>query len=259
MNRPTTRRAFSLLELIVAIALLGVLSASVYAFMWNLFAGETRALAMADRTQVASILFDRLERDLATAVAAGRSGPGLVGEARGLAVVHRGVPAAGSAPHGGDLQRTEIRFDPADGVLTIRRAPASGPEEREAGAENESPPALGAITGLRFRYHDGRSWRDSFESDAGLPAAVEVSVWFGAIGEAPTPGSPPPSAEFNPGASRLDGGFDEPAGLGLELEPAPAGPVSPPDRVRVIAIPDAAIAGGAGSEGAAGFFAGGEP
>lgn len=233
------RRGFSLLEVLVAIGLLALLSSLVYSFMWELFDRKARALTMGERTQISTILFDRLERDLMTVLASAGDQAGLRGDDQGLTIFHRGVLIAPGVSPGSDLQRTAIRFDGARGVLAIRRDDDSG----EGGASGGEDGLAGVVRAVRFRYHDGSAWTDSFDSGRGLPAAVEVSIWFGQA----EPGTGEPDPINDDFADFQANPFSEP---GPGFQPgsgAPAStPPSPADRVRVIAIPD----GGARTGGA---------
>jgi hypothetical protein len=102
---------------------------------------------------------------------------------------------------------------------------------------------------VRFRYHDGRGWRESFDaSRGGLPAAVEVAIWI--RGAEPVaeevPQAPEPARPSRRMTVHADDGPEEspsPAGLveddGVEEEPElPPPPAREPDRVRVMVVPD---------------------
>lgn len=286
-----------MLELLVAIGLLSLLSAAVGSFTFVLFDREDRSLALAERTHAAGLLFDRLERDLLTAVAETPDGPGLVGDERSLTISCRAVLAESADPLADDLQTTAIRFDPLTRTLTLDRtgqprtdsaAPAgSTPDDfslDDPYGIDEQAPKLGELSGsiadIRFRYHDGRSWRSSFSSSAGLPVAVELAIWFGSYsgnetiagadadpnsaadaGQDPFAASPQDSLSTRPFDPATD-----PDGFGsLFPEGAESGQPSvrssAPDRVRIIAIPDAAAppeTGPAGT-GPASFTTGGTP
>lgn len=254
--------------MLVAIGLLGLLSAAVYSFIWTLFDRETRAFDLARRTQSATILFDRLERDLLMAVASTADGPGLTGDERSMTIFHRAVLAGSPGSPHADLQRTTIRFEPGSGRLMLDRVDARqqgdgqsadpGLFDDELPAEDDTL-AMG-IRAVRFRYHDGRSWRRTFDSTRGLPSAVEVMLWFGTGGEergggvpALTVGDEEPWAGdewWDDDADMWLGGADA-AGRGGITDDGDevSTPTGPPDRVRVIAIPDAALPAARGSGG----------
>lgn len=113
-------------------------------------------------------------------------------------------------------QLTRAAFAPL--VATEVRTSGSTVMIGRAGAATMLPGPVGAVA---FRYFDGESWWDSFDSiERGrLPMLVEVSVWFGGVA----------SAEGAEG--------EDAAAIAVELPPA--------DRVRRISIPDSAEAGDA--------------
>lgn len=286
-----------MLELLVAIGLLALLSAAVGSFTFVLFDREDRTLALAERTHAAGLLFDRLERDLLTAVAETPDGPGLVGDDRSLTLFCRAVLAESADPIADDLQTTTIRFDQTTRSLTLNRTGRAHSESENDAAGTPDDFSLddpfgldeqdtdldelsGSIADIRFRYHDGRSWRSSFSSSAGLPVAVELAVWFGPYagngtstdaggdpGAATDAGSDPFAASPQDTDSALP--FDpatDPDGFG-SLFPSEGESglssvrSSTPDRIRIIAIPDAASppeTGPAGT-GPASFTTGGTP
>lgn len=291
-----------MLELLVAIGLLSLLAAAVGGFTFVLFDREDRTLALAERTHAAGLLFDRLERDLLTAVAETPDGPGLVGDERSLTISCRAVLAESANPIADDLQTTTIRFDQTTRSLTLNRTGRAHSEGENDAAGTPDDFSLddpfgfdpfgldeqdtdldelsGSIADIRFRYHDGRSWRSSFSSSAGLPVAIELAVWFGPYAGSGTA----TNASVDPGAATDDGSdpfsaspqhadsavpFDpatDPDGFGsLFPEGAESGQPSVrssvPDRIRIIAIPDAAAppeTGPAGT-GPASFTRGGTP
>ena len=286
-----------MLELLVAIGLLSLLAAAVGGFTFVLFDREERTLALAERTHAAGLLFDRLERDLLTAVAETPDGPGLVGDERSLTISCRAVLAESADPLADDLQTTTIRFDQTTRSLTLNRTGRAHSESENDAAGtpgdfslddpfgfDEQDTALdelsGSIADIRFRYHDGRSWRSSFSSSAGLPVAIELAVWFGSYSgnETVADANADPNSAADAGqdpfaASPQDTDsavpFDpatDPDGFG-SLFPSEAESglssvrSSAPDRIRIIAIPDAAAppeAGPAGT-GPASFTTGGTP
>ncbi len=244
-RRPVARRAFTLLEVMIAIGLVGALVGSLFAFFFDIISWRARSIDLASRQLAATTLIERVETDLMTCLAGERAfGAGIEGDTTRLRILSRGV-AASLAGRGvddpavfGDLQEAEYRFNGE-----LRRIEARRRVEGDgAGAE----PAFAAIGGtvhkVRFRFHDGTAWRDSFDSlSAGrLPTAVEVAVWF-----KPWPGDDaPPSGEeaeeapferltFNAAAGFDERAYAELSDLDLFDEPMP-------DRVRVIAVPDAA-------------------
>ncbi|MBX3363713.1 MAG: hypothetical protein KF866_03010 [Phycisphaeraceae bacterium] len=217
-----SRRGFSLFEIVVAIAVLFALSATVFGFFFELFRQRELVERGATRELAAAMLIERMETDLSAAIA-GAGEAGIAGDNHRLRVLARGVtPALTPAMVAlGDLQGVEFRFDPDSGRLEIRRwdvlASAVEGEFEDLGVEFDR---------VRFRYFSGRQWQASFDSmqAATLPAAIEVAVWF-----------------RSQDGSRASGNDEESAGVmreeGENVRTSPA-VFREPDRVRVIVIPD---------------------
>jgi hypothetical protein len=242
------------MEVLLAIALSGALLAAMFAFLWDMLATRDRVLSAAEHRRAAAVLIERLERDLVTCIAGDDVlGAGVAGDDRSLVVLTRDVPVrlAGRGRDDGrilaDLERTEYRFSPGAGTLEARRGLAL-PGARPDRAPYER---LGDdIHLVRFRYYDGRAWRDEYDSraDGGLPVAVEVAVWFDAwpgaeIVEPDEEEDPddPFAGDLPAGGRRTfdaEAGFDESAFAEISDFEDLGEPV--PDRVRVILVPDAA-------------------
>jgi type II secretory pathway pseudopilin PulG len=250
------RGGFTLFEVIVAIAMILALLGIMFNVASDLLEARSRLHEITARQRAATTVIDRVEADLATClVADGRAGAGVVGDARSLRVLSRGVSLAeagapGAVVGAGDLQVAEYRFDADRRVIEGRR--------RSWSARSSPPPAFTALGGVvhqaSFRYHDGLAWRDEFDSlrERRLPHAVEVAVWFDAPpGEEPV-GDPLTVDEVNPDRAEREPEFlptfDEEA---VAMNPDRLG-LSPaaPDRVRVILILDAGSTGQPGSSSA---------
>ena len=292
-----TRRAFSLVEVLVALTLILALFAALYGFFFDLLRQRERLNDAMARQRAAAMLIERLERDLQTCVAGGPRGEsGIVGDNETLTIYARGVATQFALSDleraFGDLQSTRYAFDPRARTFTLTRASAAAPRRRaapddlagdsedledlppedidaltdsfelepdaaEEATADESAPTR-AVTGaeplgdVRFRYHDGTRWRESFDSqDAGrLPAAVEVAIWY-------QPWQPEDeeldamAAEDPAGFDTLDPDdpfaadrLDDPLSDDFLGEPDFGDEEPPPpDRFRVIAIPDAEAPG----------------
>ncbi len=237
------RRGFTLMETLVALGLLLVLVGLVFAFGMNLTASRDRLNAHMRRSQAVRVFLDRLEQDLRTSVArdAGQ-GAGIVGDGSSIEVLSRSVGAMGQsqdlATALSDLQRCAFRWEDGSRLLQGSRSAASADPAWATIADD-----LGYV---QWRYHDGSGWVSQFDSGASgrLPVAVEVAVWFVA----------PPHDPQEPAAEEQPMEEDDPL-AGMFSAPRPAVPDStdvpveimeeehrdwpPPDRVRLIIIPDA--------------------
>ena len=242
------RRGFSLFEVVVSIGVILALATALGAFVRDVARSRERLDLAMMRQRAADAAMDSLERALATTVVEDAIlGVGVRGSAERLEVVARGVPAwrLGNAMSRRrsleDRERLSLSGgDPALGEAIIRRG--EGPEAREGRL-----PAT-----LRFRYHDGEAWRSAFDSvrEGRLPVAIEVSLWWPRDGDATEDSRedfglledarPDDSVEED----RSDDAFEaERRGAATSLDVAReelGGPMRDPDRVRVIAVPDAA-------------------
>jgi hypothetical protein len=188
-----------------------------------------------------------VERDLFGAlVADGTHGAGIAGDESSLTLLTRNVNMP-DALRGGDgayrdLQRVAYQFQEGSRTLTARvqSLVEEGAERSSGGA---SPETISTGFGLvRFRYHNGSTWSESFDSQSAnrLPSAIEVAVWF----ESPKSIDPAElmsslDAMDEPNAENADAPFmfDEDAALmSDEAEDESLWPL--PDRLRVIVIPD---------------------
>ncbi len=241
------RRAFSLVEVLVALALLVFLAGATTTFLRDLQRGRRTLLDINADLQSGSLVMDRLERDIATCVTAHAGSGGVRGNATSITVLSRAsmpnVADAGDALR--DIQATSLAWNDQTGALAITRylPGASGSSTEEVSRRVER---------LRLRYHDGTDWRDTFDSatEKKLPVAVEVAIWFAPAGRPPVLATP----EFD---EEPDAGLGA-AGVPMTLEDLDAMPADDmglpiedrvwgqPDRLRIIAVPDASVDAGEG-------------
>jgi len=156
-------RGFTLIEAMLALALLLILAATAFPLMSNLTRSRDRLQSTSAWLQSRSAVGDLIERALLTAAPLdARGGPGFIGEPRSLRLATRWEPI-GDEPELLDLR---FEFDAERSSLRVHRG---GPAEQLATG----------IERARFRYHDGRAWVERFRStdDATLPAAVELALW----------------------------------------------------------------------------------
>lgn len=241
----SSRFAFTLIEVLMAIVLLLALLAAMFGFFFDMLNSRAKALDSMWRDQAATTLIGRLEADLACCmVGDSRIGPGVRGGPDSLRVLTRGV-ALQVAERGiddpaalGDLQFTDYSHNHETHRLVGRAGPAS-----ESQTQQERELSSGTIHRLRFRYHDGEGWRQSFDSmQAGrLPLAVEVAIWFVSPNSHESEGLDTEAAAHE---GELDAGETGASDAGDDWEMESQANRHPPDRIRVLVIPDA----GAGSE-----------
>lgn len=209
MSRPQARLGFTLVETLLALAVVAALLGSMFAFL-------SGVLARADHTRTAireqrgiDAFFSDLERSLATTfVGERKETAGIQGSGASVRVHCRGTIADGGSLL--DLRGSEYRLNA--GSIEGRRW---GGVDASADIDEQWAPMVTGVQLLRLRYFDGRSWLSDFASfDSGkLPLAVEVAVWMG-TGDTPSQASVEPSTPTEP-------------------------PNRAPDRITTIAIPDA--------------------
>lgn len=239
-----SRGAFTLIEVLVAIALILALVGTMYAFLHDMLSARRRVIEHVWQETAASALIKQLDVDLQTCIVGDSvHGSGVQGDATRLRILSRGV-AAHLAGRGvddpdvfSDLQLAEYRFNAANQRIEGRRGPAQ--------ATGPSAPPLapleGQVSRVRFRYHDGRQWQVQFDSRVSnrLPIAVEVAVWYQDHSSASAQNA---SADHEDSVDDSASDESSPDADDAFLEPAAPedeASVPPPDRIRIILIPDA--------------------
>lgn len=241
------RRAFSLLEVMLAIGIVLVLSGVVYSFLFDLMDSRERVVRYGEHSRVGVGMIETIERDLMTTLAGGtRFGSGLRGSATSLTLLSRGVTLPlenDSQTVLGDMQGVRFEWERS------RRELRAGRWDVLSGETAMSEVIGEQIEYVQFRYYDGRQWRGSFDSGSAgrLPVAIEVAVWFG---ERPSSAARPRGGADSDGLMRpdrrdldaaLNADWDEDETLGPQL------PTRQPDRVRVMVVPDASESSGGGA------------
>jgi type II secretion system protein J len=214
-ERTMVRSGFTLLEILLALALVAMLAGSIFGFLFNVLDRREALLKATADAQAVGAFFEVLEADLACAIAGDVAlGAGIRGDAHSLHLLSRRAWAPMEAGERdaavGDLQVTEYSFNATAGVLNLRRRPA-----RESGEGGRLEPICERVEAMRLRYFDGQMWTDSFDSrqQGALPVALEVAIWLG-----------------RGGATAIQEDVYD--------EDAVAIPARAPDRVRIISIPD---------------------
>jgi prepilin-type N-terminal cleavage/methylation domain-containing protein len=220
-RRPTRSGAFTLIEVLLALALLAGVTGGALGLLGNLSLRQEQIRVHHDRAIDAGLVIDRLEGALTTSFAADASGEaGVRGDDHSIEVRSRGVVGHAGVVAGdrrtlalhwnAGTRELEVNFD-ADGV-------------EGAGEILPSP-----VERLRLRYFRGARWRSSYDSArAGeLPSAVEIAIWFA---------RPDEERVVEPGVpDDIEALLDQAEAEAAGDEP----PTRAPDRLRVMVIPDA--------------------
>ena len=245
------KRAFTLIEVMLAISLLLAISSTMFGFMLGMMDRRERLTDAAREGRSGSALIERLENDILGAIAGDSGvGAGIKGDATSLTILTRAVNVPGNLSELdialGDLLASRYSFDEQAGEVRIARWGVS-PMGSASANEGADEVVSSRVRRLRFRYHNGDTWLSSFDSlsENGLPVAIEVAIWFGetqrALIEANAPtellGDETPLQFGDDFAS--DAAFDAEQMFLEEDEPTVWGQ---PDRVRMIVVPDGPVA-----------------
>ena len=226
------RRAFTLVEVLLALGLVAMLAGSIFGFMWNIVRVRDAMAAESRDVQAGAAVVERIESDVLCGLAGDANvGAGVSGTATSLKVMTRGVAVpVGSEVDQGDLQWSEFSFDRAAGTIKARRGKARGTAELELVSDH--------LQWARLRYFDGKVWAESFDSlkSGGLPVAIEVALWFGPVWHAAGASEPTSPEPAIPGEEPRE------ARGGSESSSTPEGPTREPDRLRIVVMPDGPVA-----------------
>ncbi|MBI1304779.1 MAG: prepilin-type N-terminal cleavage/methylation domain-containing protein [Phycisphaera sp.] len=171
----SARRGFTLIEVLVGIAIGGALLGALGVFTLNLTDTRARLAEMTARVDSAEVVFSALDRALATAVVEDASlGAGVSGNESALRVVRSAVGLGGER---------EALFAET-GVVEVRLS--RGAARLEIVRDGRAAALPAPVRAMRIRYLGERGWSDAFDSgESGVfPAGIEVSIWFGGDEEA---------------------------------------------------------------------------
>ena len=228
------RSAFTLLETLLAIALLGAVLAVAIRLVEDVAAARSRVESSLRRTEGVTLAIDLLADRFAAATAiAVDGGVGISGDSISCRVTGGGVASIRLAPESRRsplLDRSTLEVAWRDGGLAIR--------------DDEGPWSSLAtdLAAIRLRYHDGEDWRDAWDGGRdGLPVAVELSIWTtpwpdGQVAAwMPTIDDESASFDDDPFDSEM---FDDLEGFAPPPMPAEEDEIPTADRRRVVAILD---------------------
>jgi prepilin-type N-terminal cleavage/methylation domain-containing protein len=190
MSRARTERGgFTLLEMIVATAIMAILAGSLYATLHTAFRARRSATTAVEETRTADLALAFLQADLeSTVVPTGILAGAFLGEPNTDAsgreadalLLHATAPGGAAVEGVGDIRQVEFVCEPSDdgtGLVLVRRvtanllAPTTPEPLEEVLCRN--------VFLFALRYYDGIDWLDTWDStqnDNQLPAAVEVTL-----------------------------------------------------------------------------------
>ncbi|MBI5182567.1 MAG: prepilin-type N-terminal cleavage/methylation domain-containing protein [Nitrospirae bacterium] len=193
MNREDQNKGFTIIELLIAIAILLIIMTVVYKGFTASTDGVRRAEAVDNVNSTARIIFLRMMDDISTAYLPDKNAI-FVGEAKRNEKFPRDTINLTSLSNQiivKDAKESELHeigyFVKEDAVHK-----ASGKDKavslyrREKKTIGKEPPLEGGnsyelteeIAGIRFAYYDGSKWKDNWDSrtNKSLPKAVEVEL-----------------------------------------------------------------------------------
>lgn len=198
-----SRRAFTLLELIVAMALVAIVATSLYAALAISFNARNSARAQTEVMGSAMIALDIVEQDFRNAVppdgtltapfvgSMQRIGLGSVATVSFCTVARDpvAIDESGNVNPFFDSRRwVEISaVDTGDGLTLIRRIQRN--LLTESAFEVEEEPLITGLASFEVRYFDGYDWLEEWDSELQgdvMPLAVEIVLEF----DQPAPGGP---------------------------------------------------------------------
>ncbi|MFH0965930.1 MAG: GspJ family type II secretion system protein [Planctomycetota bacterium] len=187
MIRPARNSAFTLLEMLVALALIGILAGSLYMSLRIGFLARRRAEETILPVRAAALALDLLGRDVvSTLPPTGILAGGFLGEDAELGssgedadelVFHAIVDA--STDDGSGIRRIDfvVAQDEEGGGVLLRRVTANllAPTTPEPAEET----ICRNVKAFKLRYFDGSAWVDGWDSslrENALPLAVEAEL-----------------------------------------------------------------------------------
>ena len=190
-RRTATTRAFTLLEMLVATALMAVVAGSLYASLHIAFRARRSALGATETVRKAELALDLVRQDLQAAMLPRGVLAGIFtatddqdaqGRDADALVFYASVPDLEPAQGTGDVKQIELACETSDDgrsqvLVRLTTANLLAPETPEP----EREVLCTGVYAFNLRYFDGSEWQDSWDSstaDDTLPVAVEVMLQF---------------------------------------------------------------------------------
>jgi len=188
------RRAFTLLEVVLSLAIAVVLVAAMYHVMFQLASATERGDRVAEQAQLARTLLDRIAADIrASASGTGVYNAGMNGDGESLQLFAHVVPAEldfreqeWAPPPVGNCDLVEINYflqhedeeDPESPVIGLARSVRRQLGALEIDEETDTVTELLAeeVAAIRFRYALRGEWIGFWQGSRGMgaPRAVEI-------------------------------------------------------------------------------------
>jgi type II secretion system protein J len=191
-RQPTTtaRRAFTLIELLLAAVLVAMVAVLLFAFLRTAVGAKEAAERKAEPPRTIDLAFEVIRQDLENAVPptgilAGACSGGDYQDDRGRdgdsIVFYTTSPGAQHVSGDGGIRRIEYVVLSPDGQqgdhLLVRRVTHNLLAQQEPPTDDEV--VLRGVGSFNLRYYDGSQWSDTWESSQNnnsLPSLVEVTL-----------------------------------------------------------------------------------
>jgi general secretion pathway protein J len=188
-SRRRGRRAFTLLELLVATAMTAVLAGSLYATLHVAFRARRSALAAVEQVRKAELGLELIRADMESAVVprgilagafVGEEAVGGTGLPSDVLMLHCTGGGARQTEGGGDIRMVELGCKPAEdgkGMLLLRRVTVNLLTTKVQEPAEEV--LCRDVRAFGLRYFDGTDWLDNWDAgthDNTLPLAIEVTL-----------------------------------------------------------------------------------
>jgi len=174
-------RGFTLIEILVAIAIASLLLLGIYGVFGGLSSARNQIEASGAAYHQARVLFDRISRELRSLVPPNATSLTLRGgtDQRGRTYLEMTSSAAtplGGAPGGTVMIRYLQSEDETPGsteqALYRLERPWWGADDDQLGQR-----LIAAVAEFNLRFYDGNQWLDAWAASAGnLPAAIEIGL-----------------------------------------------------------------------------------
>ncbi|HEY8666266.1 MAG TPA: GspJ family type II secretion system protein, partial [Tepidisphaeraceae bacterium] len=184
-----SRRGFTLLELIVALAMVTIMAMSLYASLRAAFRAKSSAEAAIEPSRTAGLIMEFLRTDLQNALPptgilagafSGTDGKDERGRDSDDLVFYSTAESPEHPSGNGEVKKVELLVTMAptgNDHLLVRRVTRNLLSELAVDPDEEV--LARGIGAFNVRYYDGAGWVDTWDSSAennALPAAVEVTI-----------------------------------------------------------------------------------
>jgi general secretion pathway protein J len=190
VNRPRRHaRAFTLLELLVATAMMAVLAGSLYATLHVAFRARRSAFAAVEDVRKADLAVELLRSDLESSVVprgilagafVGEDSTDGAGRPSDVLMLHCTADAGQETEGFGDIRMVEFACEPAEdgeGMILLRLVTLNLLTTNVLEPEEEV--LCRGLRSFNLRYFDGEEWLDNWDAaveDNVLPLAMEVTL-----------------------------------------------------------------------------------